>query len=144
MTTSTARAGAAIALSLLCLPALSGCAAVDDMLHKQETATFADKAAFDAGTKTSADWLPADSTDITERRTSDDSGVAVILLTSKSKLPDTCKDAERRSAPTLNIDGAPDIYDPKNTAAHVCGDWTVMKASDGWYGWTPNAEDKAG
>lgn len=39
------------------------------MLHKQETATFAEEAAFDAGTKTSADWLPADSTDIAERRT---------------------------------------------------------------------------
>ncbi|AQP49876.1 hypothetical protein [Tessaracoccus flavescens] len=66
----------------------------------------------------------------------------MIVLTSKSELPDTC--AERRSAPTLNIDGAPDIYGQKNTAAHVCGDWTVRKASDGWYGWTPNAEDKAG
>lgn len=144
MTTSKARAGAAIALSALFLTALSGCAAVDDMLHKQETATFADKAAFDAGAKTAADWLPADATNITERRSTENAGIAVILLTSKSELPDTCKDAERRSAPTLNLDGAPDIYDPKNTAAHVCGDWTVMKSDGGWYGWTPNVEDQAG
>lgn len=125
------------------IASLTGCSAIGDLMHGQATATYPSKAEFDAKAKVAASWIPADATSITERSATDGQlGAAVVLLTSAGSLPDSCVTAERRSAPTLNLDGAPDIYDPKLGAAHVCGAWTVMHTGTGWYGWTPNAEDR--
>lgn len=30
----------------------------------------------------------------------------------------------------------------KAKTVFACGDWSVMAADDGWYGWTPNSEEE--
>ncbi len=125
--------------------ALTGCTTMADVINRESTQTFSDKAALDQSSSVDAAWVPADATAITVRTPSDaTSDVAVVLVASQAKLPAPCQPTERRSAPLLSIDGAPDVYDPKAQAAFVCGDWTVMPAADGWFGWTPNVEDQAG
>lgn len=125
--------------------ALSGCSSIDDMINRQETHTYEDKKSFEADSEISTDWVPDDATEITVRSASREGDeVAVIHLDSTSNLPDSCREAERKSAPLLTIDGAPDVYKPKNNNVHICGEWTVMQSSDGWYGWTPNTEDQNG
>jgi hypothetical protein len=122
--------------------ALSGCAAIDDLVNRQATHTYDDKDHFGADASVDAGWIPADATEITLRTPAENAGdVAVILLVSDAELPESCLEAERKSAPMLSIDGAPDVYEPKNSKIHVCDDWTVMEAANGWFGWTPNNGD---
>lgn len=139
------RLGAATLLTALGISALAGCSGIDDMIHKQETHTFEARSDFASDSHVDAAWIPTDATRITVRSAADrDTGIAVILVTSKDALPATCQQAERRSAPMLSIDDTPDIYDPKAGQVYVCDDWTVMGTADGWYGWTPNTEDHTG
>lgn len=139
------RIAAAAMLVLAGSLAVTGCSSIDDAINRQQTNTYADKAAYASGSSVDAEWIPDDATDITVRTPADrSSGTAVILLTSPSALPSSCTEAERKSAPLLTIDGAPDIYDPSAQDAFVCADWTVMPSATGWFGWTPNTEDQAG
>jgi hypothetical protein len=143
MNKKTLRNSAAILCALGAI-ALSGCAAADDLINRQVTHTHDNKDGFVADASVDAEWIPGDATEITVRTPADNDGdVAVILLVSTSELPATCRDAERQSQPMLNIAGAPEIYEPKNSTIQVCDDWTVMKSETGWFGWTPNKEDQA-
>jgi hypothetical protein len=141
MNTKPLRNSAVILFAVATL-ALSGCAAIDDLVNRQATQTYDNTDHFGADASVDAGWIPADATKITLRTPAENAGdVAVILLVSDAELPESCLEAERRSAPMLSIDGAPDVYQPKNSTIHVCDDWTVMKAADGWFGWTPNNGD---
>ncbi len=132
---------AAPALIVVGLLSLTGCSAFDSLVHKQATSTFDDVAAFDDGAEVDADWIPSDATDITVRTsTLEDATDAVILLSSHSALSDDCTEVDRYSAPSWALDDAPDPYTAKTVFA--CGDWSVMAADDGWYGWTPNSEEE--
>lgn len=118
---------------------LTGCAVYEELVHHQSTHTFDDLAAFRAEADVDAPWIPADATDITVRTsTSESSDDAVILLTGDFALAGDCADVERRSAPVWTLDGAPDPYAAKTVFA--CGDWSVIPADDGWFGWTPNSD----
>jgi len=120
---------------------LGGCAAVDDLLHKQSTRTFDDAGAFRADSPVDADWVPDDATALTLRTsTIEDADDAVLLLTSSGTLPDDCVKAERTSAPTLMFDDGPAAYEAKTVL--VCGDWSVIPSDDGWFGWTPNSDEE--
>lgn len=121
---------------------LGGCAAVDGLVHKQSTQTFDDSAAFRAEAPVKADWVPDDATAITVRTsTMKEAADAVILLRSASaSLPAECVETSRTSAPSWTLDDAPSAYDAKTV--FVCGDWSVIPASGGWYGWTPNSDDE--
>lgn len=135
------RTSAAILVVLATL-ALTGCAAFDDLVNRQVTRTYDNKDHFGADASVDAGWIPADATEITLRTPAENPGVvAVILLVSTSELPESCLEAERQSSPLLGIDGAPEVYEPKNSRIQVCDDWTVMKAANGWFGWTPNDGD---
>ncbi|MER7448631.1 hypothetical protein, partial [Microbacterium sp. NPDC097977] len=84
---------ALIAVGLL---SLTGCSAVDSIVHKQSTSTFDDVEAFRDGADLDASWVPADATAITERTsTIEKAPDAVILLTSSSSLSDECTEVER-------------------------------------------------
>ncbi|MGX1792701.1 hypothetical protein ACWIDW_07120 [Microbacterium sp. NPDC055312] len=118
---------------------LTGCAVYEELVHQQSTHTFDDLAAFRAEADVDAPWIPADATDITVRTsTSESSDDAVILLTGDFALAGDCTDVERRSAPVWTLDGASDPYAGKTVFA--CGDWSVIPADDGWFGWTPNSD----
>ncbi len=132
---------AAPALLLAGLLSLSGCSAYDSLVHKQATSTFEDVAAFEDAAPVDADWLPNDATDITARTsTLEDAAEAVILVGSGSALADGCTEVERYSAPAWVLDTAPDPY--AATTVFACGDWSVMAADEGWFGWTPNSEQE--
>jgi hypothetical protein len=132
----------AVILFAVATLALSGCAAIDDLVNRQATHTYDNKDHFGTDASVDAGWIPADATEITLRTPAENAGdVAVILLVSNAGLPEPCLEAERKSAPLLSIDGAPDVYEPKNSKIHVCDDWTVMEATNGWFGWTPNNGD---
>lgn len=132
---------AAPALIAVGLLSLTGCSAYDSLVHKQATSTFDDAAAFDDGAEVDAGWIPTDATEITVRTsTIEDAADAVILLTSDSELPGDCTEVERYSAPSWVLDDAPDPYEVKTVFA--CGDWSVIAADDGWFGWTPNSEEE--
>ncbi len=121
--------------------ALSGCSAVDSLVHKQATNTFDDAKAFHADAEVDADWVPDDATAITVRTsTVEDAADAVILLQSAAPLPDDCIETARTSAPAWSLDDAPSAYEAKTV--FVCGDWSVIPGADGWLGWTPNSEDE--
>ncbi|OAN43259.1 hypothetical protein [Microbacterium sp. H83] len=120
---------------------LTGCSAYDSLVHKHATSTFADVGAFDDEAQVDADWLPADATEVTVRTsTLEDATEAVVLLTSGSPLGGDCAEVERYSAPAWVLDDAPDPYTAKSI--FVCGDWAVIAADGGWFGWTPNSEDE--
>lgn len=122
--------------------ALSGCAALEGVFTKQQSAEYATAA--DAGEAgIDAEWIPADATDIrVTRSTAADAPDAVVLLASAADLaPGVCAEVERQSAPSYSIDGAPDVYAADTVFA--CGAWSVVAADGGWYGWTPNHPHEA-
>ncbi len=133
---------AASALALVAALSLTGCSAIDDLVHKQSTSTFDDTGAFRDDAGVDADWVPDDATAITVRTsTVEKAKDAVILLTSATTtLPGDCVEASRTSAPSWTLDDAPSAYEADDV--FVCGDWSVIPAEDGWYGWTPNSDDE--
>ncbi|MDR6142805.1 hypothetical protein QE375_002359 [Microbacterium foliorum] len=132
---------ASSALIVVGLMSLTGCSAYDSIVHKQATSTFDDVEAFDDGAEVDAGWIPADATEITVRTsTIEDAADAVVLLSSGSALGDDCTEVERSSAPAWVLDDAPDPYTAKTVFA--CGDWSVMSADGGWFGWTPNSDEE--
>lgn len=142
-TKRTARIASVSLLLALGASALTTCSAVDDVFDQDRTNTFENKAGYETADLLTADWIPNDSTKIKLRTPSDTAaGVGAILLRSKSKLPASCTERARRSAPLLSFDQAPDVYANHAKKVYVCGTWTVIAAKGGWFGWTPNAEDR--
>ncbi|WP_149084384.1 MULTISPECIES: hypothetical protein [Microbacterium] len=121
---------------------LGGCAAVDDLVHGQSTRTFDDADAFRTDAAVEAEWVPADATALTLRTsTAKDADDAVLLLKSASTmLPGACVETERTSAPSWALDDAPSAYEASTVFA--CGNWSVIPAEDGWFGWTPNSDEE--
>lgn len=121
---------------------LSGCSAIDGIVHKQSTQTFADLGAFREDGPVDAAWAPDDATEITVRTsTIEDAEDAVVLLHSGAQtLSDTCRETSRTSAPAWTLDEAPSAYEAETV--FVCGDWSVIPADGGWYGWTPNSDEE--
>jgi hypothetical protein len=133
------RTVAALALTLIAAAALTGCTAVSNVLQKEKTGEFADVAALEDWDG-SAPWVPSDATDIRTHE-STDGKVAVLLLDSSTDLDAAlCAEIDRESAPAFSIEGAPDVF--TTDRAFACGDWTVVPADDGWYGWTPSDPDE--
>ena len=55
--------------------------------------------------------------------------------------PELCRAIPRQSGPAYEVDGAPNAC--ATTEAFAGGEWTVIAAEDGWFGWTPNHRDEA-
>ena len=139
MNTNRRRSAALLALTLTAATALTGCAAVDGLLHKEKTGEYADVTAFEEWDGT-APWVPSDATEIRTHE-STDGDVAVVLLDSDEELdPALCAEVDRQSAPAFSIDGGPNVF--KTDRVFACGDWTVAASDAGWYGWTPGHPDE--
>lgn len=129
------------ATAALALITLSGCAVVDEIAHKQRSAEFPSASEMPEEWLDRAPWLPADARDIRAMESTVDEDAVSILVTSGSELStDLCIEVPRQSAPTMEVPGAPDVYSANEVLA--CGDWSVLPAGDGWYGWTPNSADE--
>jgi hypothetical protein len=131
---SIALGAAAAGLSVI---ALTGCAAVQHLLqheHEESFATYAEAQQDWIGVGVPA-WIPADSTDLHNLAT-DDESQSVIRVTSAST-PVGCSDADRQGLPALTADWAPQEW-PNSVLS--CGEYEVVPLDDGWLGWFNAAE----
>ncbi|MGV8858712.1 hypothetical protein [Rhodoglobus sp.] len=128
----------AAALAIL-LVSLAGCSAISDTLHNESTSEFASASDLVKDWDTKALWVPENAQEIRIRE-STPGDAAILRATTDSKLdPQLCVEVERQSAATFDADWAPDSYVDK---VFACGDWAVIPADGGWFGWTPNHPDE--
>ncbi|WP_445995920.1 hypothetical protein ACUWEX_08300 [Okibacterium fritillariae] len=122
-------------IAILGIAGLAGCAPIEDAVSNRVTTT-ADS--LKTMPEDSPSWIPSDATAITQvRGTAGDA--ATVLLTSAQDLdPNECVATPRLSAPTMQVENAPDVYGEDEV--YSCGDWAVIASPDGWLGWTPAAE----
>ncbi len=120
---------------------LSGCSIVDEVLYHERSVEFATAAELTTGWAGSAPWVPDDATDIRLREKTEGDVATIILTSAETELdPAVCVGVERRSAPVFAVEEAPDVF--KLDEVQACGDWAVMPAAGGWFGWTPNHPDE--
>ena len=124
--------------------ALQGCGVVENIAHKKHSSTFPTVTALQQESDLDIAWMPGDATDIrVVQSTLAGASDASVLLTSTTNTldPEICAEVDRRSGPSYAIEGAPSVY--ASATVFACGDWSVIAASDGWFGWTPNASAEA-
>lgn len=131
-----------VATATLALFTVTACSAVEEITSQQHSSSFADVSAMKKDSDLEVRWMPSDATSIrlveTTREGAED---ATVLLDSASDLdPAICAPVDRLSAPSLSVEGAPDVY--TLASVYACGEWSVAPAADGWYGWTPNHPDE--
>lgn len=118
---------------------LTGCSAVADLIHSEQTWDFDDQKSFaeEWPRAAGAEWVPDDA-ELIQVRESLNGEVGIIGLTSSATLDEVkCVETERLSGPSFTDDWAPEkVY---VDTIFACGDWAVMKTDDGWFGWTPSA-----
>ncbi len=135
---TASRTSALLLLSALTAVSLVGCA-IGDALQNEKASEFPTAADVAERWEKSAPWLPDDATGILTRE-APGADPAVLLATSSAPLDtEQCVEVERFSAPAYSVEGAPD---PFVDTVFACGDWAVIPADGGWYGWTPNHPDE--
>jgi len=136
-TTTTALAVGALAL---CAVTLSGCSALGDAAHDRVTSEASTRADLDPA----PDWMPSDARDITAvsgtgGKSSDTTPTTLVFTSTAGVSGDSCTTTPRNSAPTMDVDGAPDVYEA--TSVLRCGAWSMTSKGDRWVAWTPNPGD---
>jgi len=131
-----------LAVGALALGALllSGCSALGDLAHDRVTAEASTRADLDAA----PDWLPSDARDITSvsgtgGKDSDTTPTTLVFTSTGGVTDDACSTTPRQSAPTMDVEGAPNVY--KATSVLRCGPWSMTSKGDRWVAWTPNPGD---
>ena len=138
----------AAALALLLPLTLTGCSNPIDTLQKRISGTADSRdALLDAwSTPASApDWVPSDATDVhyvAGTAGSADATPGTVRVTSRGALPTSCTPVERRSLDSFGEDWAVPVKDLP-TRVQRCGNWAVVPAGRGWFGWTPLSPDEA-
>lgn len=120
---------------------LSGCG-VSDVLQKRISGTSdSRRQVLDAWTAPASapDWVPADATRIRyvagtagER----DRAPGAVRVDSAGGLPSTCTTVRRFSLDAFGEDWAVPVADLPERVQR-CGNWIVVPARGGWFGWTP-------
>ncbi len=131
-----------LTLGVLALGALTltGCSALGDVAHDRVTSEAATRADLDAA----PDWLPSDARDITSvagtgGKASDTTPTTLVFTSADGVTDDACSTAPRQSAPTMDVDDAPDVYGADSVLR--CGPWSMTSKGDRWIAWTPNPGD---
>lgn len=128
--------GAAVAGLGMILLTVTGCALVNDVAYGRAESSSANPTELAQVRGGELSWLPADATDI-QRVASTRSGAESLVFASASG-PTGCEDVERRSAPTMVVADAPDVY--TFSRVQLCGAWAVVSADGVSYAWTPATE----
>jgi len=119
---------------------LTGCTAIDNVLHKEASESFSSEKQLADGWDNTAAWVPADSIDIRIQESTDGTVAVLRAATTAALDPAACAEVERKSIPVFEQTWTPaDILADR---AWVCGAWTVIPTTDGWFGWTPNDPDE--
>lgn len=134
---TTALAVVALALAAT---SLTGCSVIGDQAHHRST-SHADAR---ADLASPPEWMPSDATDITSvfgtaGKESDSPPQTVVFTSSAGVTSDGCTTVPRNSAPTVDVDGAPDAY--KADSVLRCGGWSLFSKKHRWVAWTPNTGD---
>ena len=137
---SATTAAAAFGCGIL-LIALTGCAQLGDVLHKQHREHFDTyEHAADAWVGVDMpDWIPRDSTEIRNLATTDET-VSVIRVVTDSDLAGDCATAPRLGLPQLSADWAAEEWETLPAEVAVCGDYEIVATDDGWLGWFQASE----
>lgn len=136
-TTTTVLTVGALALAAV---TLTGCSALGDAAHDRLTSEASTRADLESAPA----WLPDDATAITSvtgtgGRASDTAPTTLVFTSRGGVTADGCRTTPRKSAPTMDADGAPDVY--KATSVLQCGGWSMTAKGDRWVAWTPNPGD---
>lgn len=133
---------AVLGLGALALVAVSltGCSAFGDLAHDRVTAEASTRADLESPPA----WMPVDARDIssvtgTGGKASDTRPTTLVFTSRDGVTADGCTTAPRESAPTMDVDGAPDVYSA--TSVLRCGGWSMLSEGDRWVAWTPNPGD---
>lgn len=140
MPRSTITAPLAVGVLALGALTLTGCSALGDLAHDRVTSEASTRADLDSA----PDWLPSDASDITSvagtgGKGSDATPTTLVFTSTDGVTDDACRTTPRQSAPTMDVDGAPDVY--KATSVLRCGPWSMTSTGDRWVAWTPNPGD---
>ncbi|PZF58180.1 hypothetical protein DEJ23_04585 [Curtobacterium sp. MCSS17_008] len=136
-TTTTALALGALVLSAV---TLTGCSGFGDLAHDRVTSEASTRADLSAAPA----WMPADAEEITSvsgtgGTASDTTPTTIVFTSADGVTADDCTTAPRQSAPTMDVEGAPNVY--KAAAVLRCGPWSMTSKGDRWIAWTPNPGD---
>ncbi|MDM7892931.1 hypothetical protein [Curtobacterium caseinilyticum] len=136
-TTTTVLTAGALALATV---TLTGCSALGDAAHDRVTS----EASTRADLRSAPAWLPDDATAITSvsgtgGKESDTTPTTLVFTSRDGVTADGCTTTPRKSAPTMDVDGAPDVY--AATSVLQCGGWSMTSAGSRWVAWTPNPGD---
>jgi hypothetical protein len=132
------RPGAAVAGLAAIFFLLAGCALVNDVAYGRSESTSANPVELAQARGDAVEWMPEDARGISRVASTREDGVESLLFTSATA-PTGCTPTERLSAPTMDVEGAPDVY--AIGQVQVCGDWVVAAADDDvYYAWTPAPE----
>jgi hypothetical protein len=129
----------AVPLVAVALISLSGCAVLDVVRH-ETGGTFDTTMDLTNHWDKSAPWVPADSSDIQTRESTQGDPAILRAVTTSELDPALCVEVERQSGPSFEQDWSVDPYAVDTVWA--CGDWAVIPTDDGWYGWTPSHPDE--
>jgi uncharacterized protein YceK len=133
----SSRGGVAVAGLAVILLTVSGCAAVDSLAYGRATAHYDNAAAYAQEKGHAPTWMPTDAVDIVEVASTRADDTATVAFDSASG-PAGCDDVDRRSAPTMNVEGV-DVFAIDRVA--LCGDWAVATDGEGAFtAWTPAIE----
>jgi hypothetical protein len=123
---------------ILIMGGLSGCSVVQDAMSNSVTTTADSREELPGDIPA---WVPVDATDITQVKGSKGDAASILLTSTKDLDMDACTPTPRLSAPTMQVENAPNGYSEEEVFS--CGDWAVVPATGGWYGWTPATEGTA-
>ncbi|ONI65241.1 hypothetical protein ALI44B_00685 [Leifsonia sp. ALI-44-B] len=126
------------AVVVLAVGGLSGCGVVEDVTSGSVTSTADTREALSGEIPA---WIPVDATGITRVDGTRGDAVSILFQSSSDLDPSSCVAVPRVSAPTVQVEDAPDVY--AEDQVFSCGDWAVVPATGGWYGWTPATESTA-
>jgi hypothetical protein len=128
-------------IAVISVVALAGCADIEDAVQNESSVEYDTTSEVAAKWVEAVPWLPEDASSIRIHH-SVKGDPAILSATSDAALdPALCVETERRSAPAFTEDWSPESF---VDTVFACGDWAVIPADTGWYGWTPNhPEEKA-
>jgi len=119
---------------------VSGCAAFDNLVYGRSEATYDNVQTLAEARGDAPDWLPADAREIDRVSSTRADDTESLRFTSEQGLAG-CEEVDRLSAPTMDIEDAPDVYAIDRVA--VCGSWAVAESNGTYYAWTPAEEADA-
>ncbi|MBP2420865.1 hypothetical protein [Microbacterium imperiale] len=132
--------GAALLGLIAVMTTVAGCSVVDNLAYGRAETTYDDARSLAQARGDVPEWLPSDARSIQRVASTRDETAESLVFVSDDGLTG-CEEVPRESAPTMEVDAAPDVYEISSVFA--CGTWAVAQQDGTFYAWTPAAEAEA-